>query len=86
MPASGVWRIGDDALAHYRAHLAPGLSLFFPLRAATLDHAAHLMASAVDFGMAAELELLVVGDAVAAPLVTAGARETERSLEMSGPI
>lgn len=86
VPASHVWRIGDDTLAHYRTQLAPGLSLLFPFRAATPDHAAHVVAAAVDAGMQAELEMLVVGDAAATPLVTAGATQRERMLEMGGPL
>lgn len=84
--SSKLWRIDDDALAHFRSQLAPGLSLFFPFRAATPDHAAHLMAAAVAFGMAEQLELLVVGDEAAAPFLAAGATSTERMLEMGGAL
>ncbi len=86
VPSSFVWRIGNDTLAHYRIELAPELSLLFPLRTASADHAEHVIAAAVDAGMQRELELLVVGDDAAAPLVTAGATTMERMLEMGGPI
>lgn len=86
VPSSILWRIDDAALAHYRRQLAPGVSHLFPFRAATADHAATLVAAAAQFGMEEQVELLVVGDAEAAPLVTAGAQATERMLEMGGAL
>lgn len=84
--SSVLWRIGDDTLAHYRVELAPSLSLLFPFRFASPDHAATIVGAAVARGMQVELELLVVGDAAAAPLEGAGARRLERMLQMGGAL
>ena len=86
VPSSYVWRIDDNTLAHYRVELAPELSLLFPFRAASPEHAAHIVAAAVDAGMQSHLEILVAGDEAAAPLAAAGGHITERNLEMGGPL
>lgn len=84
--SSVLWRIGNDTLAHYRVELAPALSLLFPFRFATPDHAATIMDAAVARGMQAEVEMLVVGDDHAAPLLAAGGRLHERNLQMGGAL
>jgi ribosomal protein S18 acetylase RimI-like enzyme len=84
--SSVLWRIGDDTLAHYRVELAPSLSLLFPFRFATPDHAATIVEAAVARGMQVELEMLVTGDASAVPLEVAGARRLERMLQMGGAL
>ena len=83
-PRAPLWHIDGVALTHYWASFMPERALMFPFRAPDADHAAHLLAAAVDYMMPPSLELCAVERPMVAALCAAGAEAHEQQLEMGG--
>lgn len=85
-PRAPLWHIAGVALTHYWASFMPERGLMFPFRAPDADHAAHLLAAALDYGMPPSIEICAVERPVCEALCAAGAERYDQQLEMGGAL